>query len=148
MKQDKQENDRKFISPQKLAANRRNPVPHLTALSKVAKPGATSTVGGREMENKTVTPASLNRSVQTNATRSTASNKVARPDATSPLLEKRERTGAKVIAQRAGATARVPQAVKPGVAPSPFSPLRRKPVPHLPRRRRKLELASNAISCD
>jgi hypothetical protein len=47
----------------------------------------------------------------------TTRHKVARPDATSPLLEKREGTGARVIVQRAAGTTSVPQAVKPD-APS------------------------------
>ncbi len=65
------------------------------------------------MENKTVTPTFLNRSAQPNAIKPAASHKVARPDATSPLLEKRETTGAGVIVQRARAIASVPKAVKP-----------------------------------
>jgi hypothetical protein len=85
------------------------------ASNNVAKPGAPLTVGGEQLKNKTVAPTSLNRSAQAN-TKPTASNKVARPDAANPLLEKRERTGVKVIVQRAGTTASVPQAVKFSIA--------------------------------
>ncbi|MGA2689912.1 MAG: hypothetical protein ABSE85_17765, partial [Candidatus Korobacteraceae bacterium] len=88
-----------------------------TVLNKVAKPCATATVGGREMENKTPTPTALKRAVQPSTTPS-ALNKVAKPETTKPLLEKHERTGAKVMVHRAGTTVSVPQAVKPDVPSS------------------------------
>jgi hypothetical protein len=69
------------------------------------------------MENKTPTPTALKRAVQPSTTPS-ALNKVAKPETTKPLLEKHERTGAKVMVHRAGTTVSVPQAVKPDVPSS------------------------------
>ena len=85
----------------------------MRAPHQAVKPGATPTLlnTGRKASGT-----ASNRAVRPTATPTTW-HKVARPDATSPLLEKRERTGAKVIVQRAGGTASVPPAVKPD-APS------------------------------
>lgn len=116
MKQDKQENDRESISPRKLVANRRNPVPQLKVLRNVAKPGATSPVGERGLKNKTVTATSISKSVEA-VTKPAGSNKIDKPDATHSLLKEPQKTGAKAIVQRAGTTASVPQAMKPD-APS------------------------------
>lgn len=115
MKQDEQETDRKEMEKRTVTptATKKAVQPSTTpaASNRVAKLGTPPTVGGREMKNKVVAPTSPNRSVEA-ITKPTASNKVARPDATSPLLEKPERIGAKVIVQRAGTAATVPQAVK------------------------------------
>jgi hypothetical protein len=72
-------------------------------MNNVAKPIATPTIGGREMKSKTATPSALNSSIQPSAV-PTAPNRVAKPGPTNPLLEKRERTGAKAIVQAPSAS--------------------------------------------